>query len=89
MLHYYYEDDLMPRSDSELDAKDAVRKQLYALLYQQEYRYGRKSKDPSQPAEPPAMTDVDLPPEMQPVKPFIPATEFEDFAAAGLDAPLG
>lgn len=89
MIHLYFEEDLIPHSEHEIEAKDAVRKQLYPLLYETEYRYGRKTSGTASTEPPPMPTESDLPPEMQETKPFIPATSPDDFAAVGLDGPMG
>jgi hypothetical protein len=88
VIHVYFEEDVIPRFENEIEAKDAVRAQLYQLLYEQEYRYGRKTGNATSPGTPPMPTVTDLPPEAQPIKPFFPATDPEEFASV-LDAPMG
>lgn len=88
VIHLYYEENMIPTYEQELEIRDAVRTQLYLILYESEYQYAvKQNRDPTQTPEMPTVSD--LPPEMQETKPYIPPTEFEDFQAVGLDAPMG
>ena len=88
VIHVFYEENMVPRYENEIEIRDAVRTQVYQLLYEQEYNYAVKSRSTNLTEPPPMPTESDLPPEAMPTKPFIPATNPDDFASI-LDGPMG
>lgn len=91
VIHVLYEDDITPRWEQETEVKDKMREQLYQLLYNREYRYGRPNgtggfgsgETPDMP------TESDLPPDVQPVKEYFPPTDPDDFASVLKEGPMG
>lgn len=75
LLHYYYESDIANSSEYQLDAKNAVRKAMYSLLYDTEYEYsterGSEISDENPYTSPPEGT----------IKPYIPPTSPEELQA--------
>lgn len=40
LLHYYFEDDMLPRWEQDSDIKSKVRSIVYREMYKREYKYG-------------------------------------------------
>lgn len=101
VLHYFFEEDALWSSTAEhAEAKDAVRSEVYATLYNTTYNYGAsKSKQANFDDLDAPLDDFDIPQPVDPfersnsVKPYTPATSFNPDAhkpfGSVLDAPLG
>ena len=101
VLHYYFEEDALWSSTAEhAEAKDAVRSQVYAELYNKTYNYGgTKTKQFDIDEIGPPLGDDEIPVPVDPfarsnsVKPYTPATNFDPDShrpfGQVLDAPLG
>lgn len=101
VLHYFFEEDALSSTTAEhAEAKDAVRSQVYATLYETTYNYGsNKTKQADFDGIDAPLDDYDIPQPVDPfersnsVKPFTPATNFDpnSYKPFGnvLDAPLG
>lgn len=87
VLHYFFEEDATPRFDQHLQAKTRLRTAIYRDLYGREYHYGVETSDVSTNQHDDLLSPTALPPEKQPVKPYIPPTNPEDLMRI-LDAPL-
>lgn len=91
VVHVLYEEDIIPKFEQEIEIKDKVRAQLYKLLYEQEYTYGKPSGSGGfGSGETPRMPTLsDLPPEQQEIKDYFPPTDPEDFASVLKEGPMG
>lgn len=109
VVHFLFEDDMAAASGEQAEARSHVRTTLYRNFYEREYKYkidsssnrsGGSSHSGSTYADGSPINgfDDDLEPfdpmqESKPVKPYVPATDFNPDAALpfgkDLDAPLG
>jgi hypothetical protein len=100
VLHYFFEEDALASSTAEhADAKDAVRENIYANMYETTYAYSSKKtkqtgfSELDYPLDEEAPTPIDPFAKSNAVKPFTPATDFDPNSSKPfgrvLDAPLG
>jgi hypothetical protein len=92
IIHVLYEDDAIPLHESHSKIKSNVRVMLWRSIYEKEYPYPyveSAGDGGSAGGLPP--DEALLPSENAPRvrKPYIPPTNPDQFAAAGLDAPMG
>lgn len=88
LIHYYFEDDMIPRWEQDSESKSKVRSVLYRSMYDREYKYASEPSDGRH-----ADFDSDYPPEYDgpmelPVKPYFPPTDENDLQSI-LGAPMG
>lgn len=100
VLHVLYEEDVSPRWENDIEVKDRVREAIYEHIYGRKYRFSStEAKKSTGGAAPDGFGGAsfdssrfhadDLPPDQQPVKPYIkPMNEEELFKALG-EQPLG
>jgi len=104
VLHYMYEEDLQFSTEGELRVRSSVRESVYSF-YGREYPYKFVSQTPRSSSDrayidhedsvidPPADTMKPFDPRAEPVKAYVPATDFDptsDNPFAGvLDGPAG
>lgn len=97
VIHVLYEEDIIPKWEQHIDAKDRVREAIYPLLYQRPYKFAttRASKEAAgagvgsfEGPPPDAAPEYVGDPRKQPPKPFIPVTSEEDLMKI-LGGPMG
>ena len=88
VIHLFFEEDSIPLFEQHAQIKSQIRTIIYEQMYHREYRYKVKSAEERKfvPDDPDPV--MDLPPEQQPTKPYIPPTNPEDLPGI-LDGPLG
>lgn len=91
VIHAQYEADAIPLYEEHQKIKSDVRVAMWRHIYEKDYPYPHTESNHQQanrdlPPEEALLPDPDAP---KPTKPYIPPTSFEQFQAAGLDAPLG
>lgn len=77
VIHVLYEEDVTPLYEEHQDVKDAVRNQIYPMLYERPYKYaskktiqGTRGEGWDEPQQTPVRSNE--------VKPYIPPTPIED-----------
>ena len=99
VLHYLFEDDLNYTTAEQASARTTARKRLYGDLYKADYKYGvNEEKDgynynngSSVPSDGYYGEDEDIKPfdpEREPLKPFIPPTEFDSDSGLPLNSTI-
>lgn len=95
VLHYFFEDDMLPRWDQDADTKSKVRVALYDSMYSKKYKYAINTEqrhadfefgdDDVETYEP---NDLYAPAPDGVVKPYFPPTDPDELSSI-LGAPMG
>jgi hypothetical protein len=87
VIHLMFEEDSIPLFDQHAQVKSAVRTVIYEQMYHRKYKYQIRSEEDRR-FVPDDADPMDVPPDTQKLKPYIPPTNPEDLPGI-LEGPLG